>query len=237
MYQVHFFKNTNFNNKITTITGVYDVNTIKSKDYYKILVANKFEIPIIQQTWDDVLNVHLLETDWENIYVSKIVDVHDAKLSEFNFKMLNNITVCRSNRFKWKKITSPLCIYCGKNETVKHIYFECDNVNNMWKEIGLILNCNIKWWHIVLGARGDNVYVKFRNLLYNVIVYALFKNWCKDMDNNVYYQVGNVTIVDCKKIILKDMFKWNSILKCTKLSISKISILWQKVIHKIQRQL
>ncbi len=66
-----------------------------------LFVRQKFTIPISQNKWDTVLHFHLLEYDWKDIYVSKICDIPHHKLSEFNFKMLHNLTVCREELFIW----------------------------------------------------------------------------------------------------------------------------------------
>ena len=122
----------------------------------------------------------------------------DANLAQFNYKLLHNIVVNRSDLFKWKKIQYPICIYCGNVETTKHIYFDCKYVKNMWYKIGKILNMCIQWKHLVLGVQGDNITVLFRNFMYTVIMYALYKNWCRDSDLGLQYN-GDVNMLNCKK--------------------------------------
>ena len=182
--------------------------------------------------WNDILNTCILERDWADIYSSKVISIPDAKLSQFHFKLLHNIVVCRSDLFKWKKIQSPICIYCGNIETIKHVYFECGYVKSMWIKIGKLLNVRIQWKHLVLGVRGDNVTVMFRNMLFSVIMYALYRNWCKNIDLNIKYNDG-VNVLNCKNIILKDLYSWNSILNVIKHDICKIKISWTKIIHDI----
>ena len=131
-----------------------------------------------------------------------------------------------------KKIDNPLCIYCGKVESTIHIYYECANVNNMWKELGKILKLDISWKHLVLGVRGNNLVVCLRNMLFTTIMYALFKNWCNDIDNKMMYQ-PNTHVMNCKRIILKDIFLWNSIIKKTDNKIHELARMWQSLIKKI----
>ena len=217
---------------INTLKGVYNVIQMKTKIYYNIMVLSKFEKPISQIRWQHVDNMRL-ESDWQNIYITKIRNIPDRKLSQFNFKLLHNIIPCRRDLYKWNKINSQLCIYCGENETLIHVYYECKYVNIIWRSIGSILNTNIQWKHIVLGIIGNNNQINFRNMLYSVTAYALYKKWNKYVDNNVMYPIGNEHIIDIKNTVLPDLYKWNSILKNIKHPISNIHQLWKKIITNI----
>ena len=118
--------------------------------------------------------------------------------------MLNNIIVSKEDLFKWKKITDNRCTYCGQIENVKHIYFDCYNVQYMWIKIGNILKTKITWKDIVIGVRGNNLMVLLRNFLYSIIVYALYKNWCKNMDNKIEFD-GNMKLLKSKYMLLNEM--------------------------------
>ena len=222
-----------FHKQIVTTFGIYNIESIQAKNYYQFLFSKKFVVPILQVRWNNILNACMLESDWAEIYNSKVIGVPDAKLAQFNFKLLHNIVVCRNDLFKWKKIQSAACMYCGHVETTKHIYFECTYVNIMWTKLGIILKMGIKWQHLVLGVRGDNITVMFRNMLFTVIMFSLYRNWCKNIDLNKKYTVDEINILNCRSIILKDLYSWNSILNCVKHDICKIKKRWNEVIHNI----
>ena len=97
---------------------------------------------------------------------------------------------------------------------VKHIYYDCEKVNQIRNIIGDIINTNIVWKHLVLGVIGDNLNTKFRNLIYSVIMYALYTNSCTNQGNNLIFVPGG-QILACKHIILSDLYTWNTILQYT----------------------
>ena len=212
--------------------ATYNIISLNAKTCYYLLVRNKFVKPIAITKWQRDFNILLLEMEWRDIYVCKIINIPDTRVAQFNFKMLNNIVVSKDNLFKWKKVNDNRCSYCGLIENTKHIYFDCINVLQMWENIGKILKTKITWKDIVLGVRGDNLIVLFRNFLYSIILYALFKNWCKNMDNKIFFD-GNVKTIEWKYIIFNEMKRWELILRNTSHSVRKILRLWTNFVHKI----
>lgn len=94
----------------------------------------------------------ILKSDWENIYMNKIVLLHDKKISEFNYKLLNNLL---SNNYFVSKIDKScdcMCKICTeKVENSHHLIFECVNVQHTWKIVSNLLGFDVKWKHIVIG--------------------------------------------------------------------------------------
>ena len=105
----------------------------------------------------------------------------------------------------------------------------------MWKNVGNILKTVISWKHIVLGVRGENTIVLFRNFFYSIIVYALFKNWCKNMENNLVFN-GNMKQLNCKNMVIQEMEYCKLILKASKPLIKKIVNLWSMYIIQINEE-
>ena len=105
----------------------------------------------------------------------------------------------------------------------------------MWTKISKILTTNITWKQIVLGLNGDNTIIMFRNFLYSVIVYTLYKNWCKNIDNNISFN-GNIKLLKCKYMILYDMYHWKSLFIQTDHPLKQISQIWTDTIAKFERK-
>ena len=125
-----------------------------------------------------------------------------------------------------------MCIYCGEIETVKHVYYECIFVQRIWRIFEVFLHTKITWKNIVLGIRGNNLNVIFRNLLYTIVMYALYKNWNKYMENNIVYPIGEEHQIK-KVTILPELYKWNSILKNLQHPVAKTKYMWSKMIINV----
>lgn len=74
-------------------------NKYSTKDFYNQFIKKKFQIPSMQSKYNKEFDI--FKSDWENIYMNKIVLLQDKKISEFNYKLLNNLL---SNNYFVSKI-------------------------------------------------------------------------------------------------------------------------------------
>ena len=56
---------------------------------------------------------------------------------------------------KWKKANDIKCPICNEPETVKHVYFDCPCIGNVWQAIGCKLNIEITWTKVIMGYLVD----------------------------------------------------------------------------------
>ena len=106
------------------MTGYHSFLDQKCSFSYKNLLHKKFQSPIHQSSLSREFVI--CKEDWTNIYSCKISLPIDKKISEYNYKLLNNI-LCNNYCLKKCKITaSDLCLYCNNCvENYKHLIFEC----------------------------------------------------------------------------------------------------------------
>ena len=64
------------------------VNFYKSGFYYSILVETKFQNPLYESKWKSIFDLNSCDFNWENVYISKIKQMYDNKIAEFNYKLL-----------------------------------------------------------------------------------------------------------------------------------------------------
>ena len=114
--------------------------------------------------------------EWKYIYQCKLLDIPDKHLSEFNYKLLNNILCNNVFLSKWKRDIHRNCENCHISETTKHIIFECENVVQVWNALSNYLNLNVKWKHIIVSFFHErNRKTKSLNLLISYIAYRIYK--------------------------------------------------------------
>ena len=83
----------------------------------------------------------------------------DTKLREFQCKILNRILYTNKMLFKFKKVDSPLCDFCGKElETIEHLFFHCTKVSMFWNDLKSVLD-------------SFNITIRFdiRNVLFGIL--------------------------------------------------------------------
>lgn len=88
--------------------------------------------------------------------VCKILEVEDKQLSDFNYRLLNNILCNNAYLCKWKVDVKPECRMCNKMETSYHLIYECKNVLLIWRLLSEFLSFDVKWKHIIIGFYLEN---------------------------------------------------------------------------------
>lgn len=153
---------------------VNSVNNVKSNFYYSLFIDKKFQKPIYEIRWRKVFNDTLCL--WENVYIAKIKEIYEKRISEFNYKLLHGIlnnNVCVS---KWNKTVSPLCEVCNVNEDIKHLLYDCKIVKHFWERISMYLKFDVTWKIVVLGFYNEiSEKTSFLNNFLSFISFTIYK--------------------------------------------------------------
>ena len=109
-------------------------NQIKSKQFYDVLIREKYERPLstfrIQNRY--LVSDKELSLARSSIFTTTI----DVRYREFQFKVLNNILILNYKLYKMKLINSPLCTFCkSENETTEHLFWNCTLTKVFWNEL------------------------------------------------------------------------------------------------------
>ena len=83
----------------------------------------------------------------------KIKYLKDKQIAEFNYKLLNDLLICRQKLQKWGLNEDSKCVFCSKEETVEHLMFTCHQKFQIWKSVHTILKlkCGLKCMFVSTG--------------------------------------------------------------------------------------
>ena len=71
----------------------------------------------------------------------------------FQYKILNNVFYLNKKLFTFPKLTSLPCPFCKlSDETVLHLFYECDIVQNLWNELDLFFENDFTLFDLTLQA-------------------------------------------------------------------------------------
>ena len=133
-----------------------------------------------EEKWDNELERE--NTEWNKIYMVPIICTIYIKLREFQYKFLKRIVPTNTFLFKCKISNSNLCEFCSRdNETVKHLFWECNKIQHFWSQIKtFLMNSNIDitidYLNICLGYTKAHVHSKLINFIILSAKYFIFKN-------------------------------------------------------------
>ena len=115
-------------------TEVLQFNRIRSKQFYDVLVAEKYERPLSTFRLKNRYDVTDKELALARSYIVSITN--DVRYREFQFKVLNNVLNLNYKLYKMKLICSPLCSFCNlENETTEHVFWNCKIIRDFWNKL------------------------------------------------------------------------------------------------------
>ena len=199
---------------------------ISSKIVYAFLVKNKITRCYCEQFWNSLFKQ---EINWSIIWLSQTKNLTDnAKMAEFNYKLLHQILPSGKLLKRWHLVNSDLCILCQSVDDYEHMFISCMHVKNLWPKIrnlvqkifNLILDINFET--IIIGdhsiTKNDKLH-RFINMVVTIAKYTIFKSWCKHrLDKNLFKNVNvfmyfqadlkrHLEVEICRKGCYINMFK------------------------------
>ena len=112
-----------------------NIEKAKSKDFYSEFVELTLEPPISCRKW---LENYSLNEDifYESLPLVKKC-TSETKLLATQFKIIHNITNCKSNLYKWEISNSDLCDFCAtaKKDDLFHSLGECESTNHFLSNV------------------------------------------------------------------------------------------------------
>ena len=100
----------------TCIVFEEQLMSIRTKEFYDLLISKIFKQPSSQKTIARKLNVEI--SNWKEIYTLPRKITHDLYSRIFHHKILNNILYLNKHLHQFKIVSTPLCSLCSSvNET------------------------------------------------------------------------------------------------------------------------
>ena len=161
---------------IMAILGDNKCNQMVKKQF---MLKNSIPLPSVCK-WNNELLTPDDDSFWNKIFIIPKTCNRDTWMYMFQYKILHRILGTNSKLFLYKIFESPLCSYCkSADETILHLYCECDMTTGVWQDIIDWLNpqgFNFEYFRdsqIILGDPKMDAVIN-RILLTTKI--AIFKN-------------------------------------------------------------
>ena len=172
-----------------------DTHKIKSNFIYKELIKDVFEVPsFINFFGDNTDNTQIPKV--QTIFESKIIEVKENKLKQFNYKILNKICANGKLLSKWNNQFTNTCDECSEIESQEHIVIHCPQTQIIWNTLSNKLNIQFNQYKIIFGMKGNAV----ANNLISQIAYSIHKYWLIRKNDGKPYNVNEL-----KKLIKQDL--------------------------------
>ena len=112
----------------------YKLDCLNNKTIYNILIKRIATTPTALHRWIDEFPF-LSDTDFARFFQLPNLVATDTKMQVFQFKILHRIIPCKLNLKRWGISEHDVCNTCGIIETIEHLFFYCNDAQNLWKRI------------------------------------------------------------------------------------------------------
>lgn len=101
----------------------------------------------------------------------------DKNISDFNYRLLNNLLCNREMMKRWKIVENDMCVFCKDvKENNEHLILRCKNVSQIWGTVEKCLNFDVSWKKVVIGFYFEkNEKTLFLNSLISLIACKIYK--------------------------------------------------------------
>lgn len=166
---IYKFLRSNESNKYT-----YNIQMNNTKQY-----DNKS-----QNKWEQDLGE--ANINWKKVYQNIFKATIDTKLRNFQYKYITRIIPTNKKLLKFNIKPSNLCDFCSMHvETLRHLFWECQHIQNFWRELSNHLNSinftiDINYKAISLGLYEErNFHTKYAKIYIILSAkYYIFKKKC-----------------------------------------------------------
>lgn len=190
---IYKFLRSNESNKYT-----YNIQMNNTKQY-----DNKS-----QNKWEQDLGE--ANINWKKVYQNIFKATIDTKLRNFQYKYITRIIPTNKKLLKFNIKPSNLCDFCSMHvETLRHLFWECQHIQNFWRELSNHLNSinftiDINYKAISLGLYEErNFHTKYAKIYIILSAkYYIFKKKCNGEIPNANQYISQLKQrIEIEKII------------------------------------
>ena len=155
----NFFRNNHPSSYMPITPSCYD-SAINSKNLsnrvYKFLIDQPFVCIEKQQKWENEFECEFTLNQFTTscININRVTNI--VKYRSFQYRLLQRCIITNVRLYQWKIIDSNKCTFCNDSEeSVKHLFFECDIVQELWRKVMLYIKRRFP--QKIINFKYDNV--------------------------------------------------------------------------------
>ena len=155
---------------------------------YLELLRPKIKEPTAINTWVDLFPL-LKCVSWKLIFKMAHHITQETYMQTFQYKLLNRLTNCNYNLYKWNIKPEPYCDTCGTTiDTIEHHLYLCPHSKKFWEEIEV--------WLTKQSNRSDNVHLTICEVIFGIGINQLKSPYYKFL--NMFILLGKYYLNTCK---------------------------------------
>ena len=180
-----------YNNKINSQNMNPNMQKFVKKDkicrkIYQVFIDNLKVKNNNEIKWEHNITSTIASHEWKIIYSNIYFSTTETKLRRFQFNIIQRVLPTNYFLFKCQIIDSDKCTFCQNYpETMEHLFFECELVMQLWREMANWFHPYISLGHLITDKNillGQNLDVNSRLINHIIIItkyYIYVQRCCK----------------------------------------------------------
>ena len=161
-----------------------DLEKCKTRDYYRLLLAQKHQLPHTgPERWSKDLSMN--KESWNEIFKANTLVCKDTKLREFQYKLIHRIVVTKRELFRYGISTDDVCINCGEPDSINHTFISCTTTAAFTDQV-------INWFN---NCNGTSFKPNIKEILFATFNYSIDQNLARKLNYTLlflkYYVYSN----------------------------------------------
>ena len=167
--------------------------------YFNIQTAGQNILIDLKEKWSHILNDEIRLDTLSNSF-KNAKKISPSVFQHFiQYKLIHRRIVHNKILYKMGISETPNCLYCGKIETIEHVYLECPNVLNLWQESEIWVK-SLHYPHFKISENEKIFGEKYNDHIKHVVITSI-----KDVIYQKRKKGDKMNLSDVKKSILRNL--------------------------------
>lgn len=163
-------------------------NRLGHQKVYDMLTESGFVKLTCYNKWEHVTGSHYSDIDSKHFNIIANKCTPSTELKWLQYRIIHRILPVRHFLYKINYVDSPKCTFCNDcDETIYHIFWECDKVESIWREMKTWLRTidvemSFTKTQVMFGIKGKHnnainaIIILVKNIIYNCSKRGFFPN-------------------------------------------------------------
>ena len=131
-----------------------------SRNAYETLIEDKSLSHKIEK-WNFELDVNITTDELYRYFKNIYITTNIPKFRSFQYRLIHRAIITNVHLYKWRKISSDLCSFCGEcRETYSHLFVMCKNIREIW----------VKTEEFLMSYNESEIIFNIPNVIFNQLI-------------------------------------------------------------------
>ena len=195
--------------------NIVNIYKLKSKFFYNCIIDKITEVPYTLIKWEQLFCD--IDINFPHCFISRIKNIKDYKLAEFNYKFYHSILPTDKNLCRWKIQDDDKCKYCNVINDEIHMLFTCNKISALWNSLkySSFFKVELRNSHAAKLVFFNNDLDQETISVLSCLCYSIYTEWLDRKNKDIDRSYNDILLFIKMKLKYKmsiyKYLKWNNL--------------------------